>query len=210
MNTYTAIALNVIKHHGLMLELSELSPKAEADRIGDALGASAATVKRNISKLKQDATIAHRMLLDVDTLEAHAMALAEGELENEAALVAGLLDLHLQAGASVDPHTDTLTLKPGCACFQVNGGENVSLERRHAMRRILDEVCANEDPRSTEQLIKAGWPDAELTDATTRKLHKRLYEALFQLRMLGLEGVLVKHSKGLFGIAAEFQVVYVK
>lgn len=216
MNTYAAIVINVIKHHGLDLVLADLSPTAEAKRMEAAFDVSLATIKRGISKLKTDARVQAMLEHDAVSIEDAQIALAETGDKVYTPIALALGDLMWEAyeqpeGAGF-PEADedeltlaqVLTVAADGNTFTVNGDEPVDISRRTAMKRILRAV-AEDGPLTTDELIAAGW-DEEVTDDNARKLGKRLYEALFQLRMLGLEGILVKVEKGVFGISDEYTV----
>ncbi|MFG0245718.1 MAG: hypothetical protein ACF8MF_06690 [Phycisphaerales bacterium JB052] len=76
------------------------------------------------------------------------------------------------------------------------GSEGVDITRRTNLRSMLQAfVEAGPGGELTvSELLQAGWPKTKETDTTKR----RVYEAIFQLRDMGLKGIIVNATRGCY------------
>jgi predicted ATPase/Tfp pilus assembly protein PilF len=102
------------------------------------------------------------------------------------------------ARSSERPSTRALTVASTGRWFQLPGGEKVSLQRRHAMRLLLKRfvdhrLAAPGVALSLEALLEAGWPGQRVHPQAGAS---RVYNALTELRKLGLRDVLISRDDG--------------
>jgi len=133
----------------------------------------------------------------LDRRDRAARVLAAGERRTPAARLARvLLDEELRRLDATD--VATLTIGPECRWFEADRDPRADVSRRKPLRRVLAALVAQhlEDPSrgvSTERLFAAGWPGER---AAARSAATRVWNAIRQLRRLGLERLLTRRGEG--------------
>ncbi len=78
--------------------------------------------------------------------------------------------------------------------FEVDGEERVEVGHRETLRLLLARlVSEHPEGMSVPELVEAGWPGEVIEETSAAN---RVYAAVRTLRRLGLDGVLVKHTRG--------------
>jgi hypothetical protein len=91
----------------------------------------------------------------------------------------------------------TMLIGPGCAWFSIDGGAPVDLSSRPLLRKILSILVERRRTTGngvveTGALLSHLWPAERVRSG----LPNRLYNAVAQLRSLGLRDVLLRHGEG--------------
>ena len=78
------------------------------------------------------------------------------------------------------------------------GGEEIELDTRYVLRRLLLALCDTHDAHpgrsmTLEELVEAGWPDEQMTYESGIR---RVYSAIRNLRKLGFEDVVLTGEDG--------------
>lgn len=111
--------------------------------------------------------------------------------------------------ASLAPRMGVISIGEGGRWFEIPGAERVSLQRRRALRLILEALVRQriDSPAvalAQNQLLEAGWPGEKVRHEAGSL---RVYNALSTLRKLGLRSVIVSRDDGyLLDPRAEFVV----
>jgi predicted ATPase len=116
------------------------------------------------------------------------------QLSDDVRLAARILERALQRAGAVPG----LRVGPACRRFQVAGQEDVDLESRPMLRRLVAALvdARREHPGKgldEETLVARTWPGERMAAASG---HNRLQVALATLRKLGLRSLLLRHEDG--------------
>jgi predicted ATPase len=101
--------------------------------------------------------------------------------------------LAVQTAAAREP---AVTVAADGSWFRLAGGDEVSLRRRRALRRVLAALAESADQgraRSLEELFERGWPGERAGDQAAAN---RVHNALATLRKMGLRDSLVRDDGG--------------
>jgi hypothetical protein len=127
----------------------------------------------------------------------------------EEAWVASSSDLRRIRRLSASDQPAAIRVSDDGRALHLADGTAVDLTRRAAPRRLLVELARAriEEPgrvRTFEELIEAGWPGERMHPEAARK---RLRTAIWTLRKMGLESVIVTHDDG-YSLDREAHVVW--
>ena len=116
------------------------------------------------------------------------------------ALLAVSRSLRAAVALTASPAAEGLVIEADGRAFHAPGIEPVDLRRRHAIRRVLGALARARRDRPGavvrfDALVEAGWPGEKMRAEAARK---RLRTATWQLRKLGLDGVLMTGEGGYF------------
>ena len=103
--------------------------------------------------------------------------------------------LHAAVVRAVSGRSRQLRVHPDGRGFELDGGDEVSLTRRKALRGILHALAERHrhEPLSLDELLEAGWPGEIMTPESGSQ---RVYVTIKRLRDLGLDQVLLTVGDG--------------
>jgi len=91
------------------------------------------------------------------------------------------------------PAPPILRIGPDARWFQRCDGPRVDLARRRAPRLVLHALARGGRPLDVDSLLAAGWPGERVLPLAAQT---RVHTAIYTLRRLGLDGVLVRRDDG--------------